>query len=192
MSAAGASVLRVGFCASTLERVFASCFADSENTCLLGGVDEPIYLPATGEQAQHRLYYRLDYFASALHEVAHWCIAGAARRKLQDFGYWYAPDGRDAGQQRAFEAVEARPQALEWCFSRACNFPFRVSLDNLEGGAAAAAGEARFRSAVNSAAQEMLARGLPPRAQVFFNALAREFATGQTLAGLRASPAPGA
>ncbi len=190
MSAAGASVIHAGFRASTLERVFASCFADSENTCLLGGVDEPVYLPATGEQDQHRLYYRLDYFASALHEVAHWCIAGAARRQLQDFGYWYAPDGRDAGQQRAFEAVEARPQALEWCFSRACDFPFRVSLDNLEGDAVA--GEARFRAAVNSAGQEMLAGGLPPRAQVFFNALAREFATGQTLAGLSASPGPGA
>ncbi len=50
-------------------------------------------------------------FASALHEISHWCIAGKARRELVDFGYWYCPDGRDAMTQSQFEDVEVKPQA---------------------------------------------------------------------------------
>jgi elongation factor P hydroxylase len=79
----------------------------------------------------HLLWYREDYFASALHEVAHWCIAGEQRRQQLDFGYWYAPDGRSPEQQGAFEAVEYKPQALEWFFSLACGYRFRLSADNL-------------------------------------------------------------
>jgi elongation factor P hydroxylase len=65
-----------------------------------------------------------DYLASALHEVAHWCLAGVERRKLEDYGYWYSPDGRSRGEQSAFENVEARPQALEWILSDTCNSCF--------------------------------------------------------------------
>ena len=96
-----------------LEEVFNRCFLLTENTRLVGGSAEPLYRPAGDGQEQHLLYYREDYFASALHEVAHWCIAGEARRQLVDFGYWYAPEGRDSQQQRAFESVEVKPQALE-------------------------------------------------------------------------------
>jgi elongation factor P hydroxylase len=52
---------------------------------------------------------------------------------LPDYGYWYAPDGRTIDQQKKFEHVEAKPQALEWLFSRACGSPFRLSADNLDG-----------------------------------------------------------
>ena len=86
-------------------------------------MNEPYYQPATGECDMHRLFYRSDYFASALHEVAHWCIAGERRRQLADFGYWYTPDGRSPQQQSAFEAVEAKPQPLDWFFSLACGYP---------------------------------------------------------------------
>jgi elongation factor P hydroxylase len=119
------------FQAQRLEEVFARCFSRRWRTRLVGGADEPSYQPATDRHALHVLHYRSDYFASALHETAHWCIAGERRRQLPDFGYWYAPDGRDQQQQLAFEAVEARPQALEWLFSLACGYRFRISVDNL-------------------------------------------------------------
>ena len=86
-----------------LEFVFNQCFAATEHTQLRGGAEEPLYQPASGAGGMHLLFYREDYFASALHEIAHWCIAGSARRRMVDFGYWYAPDGRDAQQQAAFE-----------------------------------------------------------------------------------------
>ena len=65
------------------------------------------------------------------HEVAHWCVAGAERRKQDDFGYWYCPDGRDQAQQQAFEQVEIRPQAIEAEFCQALGIPFSPSQDNL-------------------------------------------------------------
>lgn len=64
-------------------------------------------------------------------EMSHWCVAGKARRGLSDFGYWYAPDGRTAAQQQAFERVEIKPQALECLFTLACGRQFQVSQDNL-------------------------------------------------------------
>ena len=63
--------------------------------------------------------------------MSHFFIAGEQRRQLSDFGYWYAPDGRTAAQQQAFERVEIKPQALECLFSLACGRDFQVSQDNL-------------------------------------------------------------
>lgn len=174
-----------------LERVFAGCFADSEATRLVGGAAEPLYVPAGDEGCGdsvpwHRLYYREDFFASALHEVAHWCIAGARRRLLRDFGYWYRPDGRGPAEQAAFQAVEARPQALEWFFARACAYPFRVSLDNLESNETAETArgaETAFKRAVVEQANGLRAAGLPPRARRYFESLSREFASGASLEG---------
>lgn len=91
---------------------------------------EPEYLPRkAGEPA--KICFAHGFFASALHEVAHWCIAGKHRRTLPDFGYWYVPDGRDTTQQAAFEKVEVKPQAIEWLFTLACGKRFFISQDNL-------------------------------------------------------------
>lgn len=120
-------------CATDLIQLFEHCFFAEFNTRLQGGADEPFYQPATANEPALVIFTR-DYFASALHEVAHWCVAGDTRRALPDYGYWYAPDGRSAAQQLAFEKVEVKPQALEWIFSVACGFPFRVSADNLAAG----------------------------------------------------------
>ena len=116
-----------------LIRQFNHCFRD-HNTILAHSPDEPEYLPATAQQPAQILFAH-GFFASALHEISHWCIAGAERRKLPDLGYWYAPDGRTLEQQQLFEQVEIKPQALEWLFTVACDRPFRVSLDNLNGDA---------------------------------------------------------
>ena len=99
------------------------------NTRLVGGYTEPFYL--AGPPSEIR--FREDFVRSALHEVAHWCVAGAERRKQDDFGYWYCPDGRDQAQQQAFEQVEIRPQAIEAEFCQALGIPFSPSQDNLNG-----------------------------------------------------------
>ncbi len=118
---------------SWLIALFNQLFAD-ENVILVHasdeGKDEPEYLPATNNQPA-KICFAHGYFASALHEISHWTIAGKQRRKLNDFGYWYAPDGRNAEQQKQFEQFEIKPQAIECLFTLACGRPFQVSLDNL-------------------------------------------------------------
>ncbi|MBB6522341.1 elongation factor P hydroxylase [Pseudoteredinibacter isoporae] len=114
--------------------VFNACFQESHNTVLIGGAEEPLYQVADQDHPHHRIYFTQDYYASGLHEIAHWLVAGEARRQQEDYGYWYAPDGRSLEQQAEFEKVEARPQALECILSRAAGFPFRVSADNAEAG----------------------------------------------------------
>ncbi|NRA60531.1 MAG: elongation factor P hydroxylase [Psychrobium sp.] len=118
---------------SDLISIFEQCFADSENTCLIKGGDEPIYLPCDEIHPQHRIIFARGFFASALHEIAHWLVAGVERRQREDYGYWYDSDGRDKPTQLAFEAVEVKPQAVEWALSLACGCPFNVSSDNLNG-----------------------------------------------------------
>ncbi|MEP1471562.1 MAG: elongation factor P hydroxylase [Halieaceae bacterium] len=173
------------FDSQRLERVFSHCFAESQSTLLQGGAKEPFYAPAEGAECYHELHYREDYFASALHEVSHWCIAGSARRLRADFGYWYAPEGRNAEQQLAFESVESRPQALEWLFSKACGFPFQVSLDNFSEDASTY--RLRFVAEVYAQALNWQSGGLPSRAQQFFAALSEEFGTALSVASVSLS-----
>lgn len=148
--------------------VFNSEFAPSEHTVLCGGASEPLYEPSRagpdGSLSPARIHFREDFPSSALHEIAHWCIAGRKRRRLVDYGYWYAPDGRDARQQRAFLEVEVRPQALEWCFSQAACQSFRLSLDNLDAPPDAACLR-RFAAAVVAHAEQLRVQGLPPRGE---------------------------
>jgi len=117
--------------ADLLVMLFNQVFFESYNTRLESGGEEPVYLPADSECDYHRLIFRSDYVSSAFHEISHWCIAGEQRRQLVDFGYWYNPDGRTEIQQRTFENVEIKPQALEWIFSVAAGHKFNISADNL-------------------------------------------------------------
>lgn len=174
-----ANLAAESFLAERVESVFNACFTENCNTRLFGGADEPIYQPAVNSGEHHALYYRGDYFASALHEVAHWCIAGALRRQQIDFGYWYTPETRNIDQQRAFETVECKPQALEWFFSRACGYRFRVSADNLALDRAGVLDIVAFQQRVIEQAQQWQITGLPMRAGLFYEALCREFDTSQ-------------
>lgn len=153
-----------------LINLFNHCFALDYNTQLVKGDSEPLYLPADENYPHHRLFFAHGFFSSALHECAHWCIAGEERRKLVDFGYWYEPDGRNAEQQRLFQQVEVKPQALEWIFSVAANHPFRVSLDNLDG---KISDSELFKDAVYQQILTYCKQGLSPRATVLRNALAQ-------------------
>lgn len=67
-----------------LIQLFNSLFSETEQTLLIGGGEEPIYLPKEASFLSHRIIFTQDYYASALHEVAHWCIAGKQRRCLDD------------------------------------------------------------------------------------------------------------
>ncbi|ONG14617.1 elongation factor P hydroxylase [Escherichia coli] len=62
-----------------LIEIFNSCFADDFNTRLIKGDDEPIYLPADAEVPYNRIVFAHGFYASAIHEISHWCIAGKAR-----------------------------------------------------------------------------------------------------------------
>jgi hypothetical protein len=154
--------------AKDLVTLFNRLFKASFCTVLQGDGEEPIYLPAEGADVCHRIVFTRDYYASALHEISHWCVAGEARRQLVDYGYWYEPDGRSPEQQRAFEAVEVVPQALEWIFSAAAGVKFRVSADNLNG-----RGEdtGLFTEQVRAQVGRYLSQGLTGRAALFCQAL---------------------
>ena len=109
--------------------LFNTLFAH-QHVILVRGIGEPEYFPAKDNQPA-RIEFAHGFFQSALHEISHWSLTGSERRSLSDFGYWYAPDGRTAAQQQAFERVEIKPQALECLFSLACGRNFQVSQDNL-------------------------------------------------------------
>lgn len=165
-----------------LENLFNGTFR-AGNTLLLPHADawkdmtatpavEPVYLPASKDCPHHRIVYAHGFFSSALHEVAHWCLAGKVRRALPDYGYWYQPDGRNAEQQAEFERVEVRPQAIEMAFSLACEYPFRVSTDNLSG---VTPEILSFEMKVRAAFERFRQHGFPPRAQRFIDVLADHY-----------------
>lgn len=149
--------------------LFEQTFFIDFNTKLIKGNDEPIYLPASESCDFHQVVFAHGYFSSALHEIAHWCIAGEERRKLEDFGYWYLPDGRSEEQQINFEQVEIKPQAIEWAFSVAARLKFNVSADNLNG---VGSDTVAFKGKVHQQVLDYLATGFPVRAQQFIHALA--------------------
>ena len=136
-----------------------------------------MYLPVGHGESHARIIFAHGYFSSALHEVAHWCIAGDQRRQKVDFGYWYVPDGRSIEQQQTFQQVEVKPQSLEWIFHRACGRPFRVSIDNLSGQEDAFSAQRAevFKREVWLKTLENLQKGLPERARLFSEKLAEEF-----------------
>jgi elongation factor P hydroxylase len=154
-----------------LIRLFNGLFLDDYNTELVAGDDEPIYLPADAEHPHHRIIFAHGFFASALHEIAHWCVAGAKRRTLVDFGYWYKPDGRTAEEQAEFERVEVLPQAYEWILSESAGHRFHFSADNLSAGIGASD---HFMRNVHARVLLLLEQGLPERVERLSRAL-REF-----------------
>lgn len=158
--------------AKALIAVFDQLFLQAENTCLRGGAEEPFYAPSTGDEPA-TVWFRADFVRSALHEVAHWCLAGAARRQLADYGYWYTPDDRNAQQQSAFFSVEARPQAIERSFCEPLGLPFRPSVDNLALAIDPSVLQA-FENRLDLAYKTYRRTGLPPRAALFRDALAVE------------------
>ncbi len=158
--------------------IFNGCFLEKYNTLLVKGTDEPLYLPADENRPHNTLYFAHGFFASALHECAHWLIAGENRRKLVDFGYWYVPDGRSEEQQALFQSVEVKPQAMEWILSRAAGYRFRVSIDNLNG---SESDTSAFKEAVYQQVKTYCEKGLPERAELFRRSLCQFYHTSPLL-----------
>jgi elongation factor P hydroxylase len=159
----------IGLDALAIEKVFLTCFAVNFKTRLVGGAKEPFYRPAApGTHAE--IHYRSDYSRSALHEVAHWCIAGPRRRRLEDYGYWYSADNRNLTQQQAFFCVEAKPQALESFFCAAAGVAFNLSIDNLSLELTQDTLD-QFQASVSREQSWLFDKGLPLRATCFAQAL---------------------
>jgi len=155
-------------------QLFHDTFYAEYNTQLIKGDDEPLYLPASSSCHYHQIIFARGYYASAFHEISHWCQAGEARRLLEDFGYWYIPDGRNEQQQKKFEQVEIIPQAIEWAFNVAAQKKFHVSSDNLDGFQADIDG---FKKKVLQQVNIFLDQGFPTRTNQFIKALAEFYDT---------------
>jgi elongation factor P hydroxylase len=156
--------------AARIAAVFNREFSISHRTVMVGGSVEPLYVPSSGNEPA-RVAFTRDYPASALHEAAHWCLAGPSRRQRRDYGYWYVPGPREPEQRRAFFAAELDVQALEAEFARVAGVTFVISADDF----AAPANELDAfaeRVAVRSAAYR---KHLPERAARMRAALAAEF-----------------
>lgn len=157
--------------ADDIIRLFNSCFEQSYNTVLIKNGDEPVYLPASNRYEKHRIVFNRDYYRSALHEIAHWCLAGKVRRQITDYGYWYEPDGRSVEAQKRFEQAEVKPQALEWLLSLSCGMSFEVSLDNLSLNEADRPDRVGFTQRVTQQGLTYLRAAVPQRAEVLMRAL---------------------
>ncbi|EXJ09837.1 elongation factor P hydroxylase [Nitrincola alkalisediminis] len=161
-----------------LIQIFKDCFEDTYQTRLVRGDIEPLYRPAQPGQDLHEIVFAHGFFSSALHEISHWLIAGPQRRLLEDFGYWYEPDGRTAAQQALFEQVEIKPQATEWILSDAAGYRFQVSTDNLNG---EFKDNTEFKHSVYQQVCHYCEEGLPMRTEIFRNALAAFYDTPRDL-----------
>jgi len=117
--------------ADAIVGIFNQCFGQTYNVEISGGADEPLYTPATSTKAA-QLIFRENFPASALHEAAHWCIAGELRRNSTDFALTYIAAPRSETEQEQFLAAEVRTQSLESIFAAAANVTFNPSADNLD------------------------------------------------------------
>ncbi|MEE4246217.1 MAG: elongation factor P hydroxylase [Kangiellaceae bacterium] len=154
-----------------VQKLFAELFYPQYRTRLVFGANEPFYRAASN-QHDAVIFSRHDYLSSALHEIAHWCLAGEQRRQKDDYGYWYCPDGRTDTQQKQFELVEVKPQAVEWALSLACRQTFRVSADNLNNDKGPSP---EFSKAIERQLLDYWPRNLPTRAQRLYDACIETF-----------------
>jgi elongation factor P hydroxylase len=158
-----------------LIEIFGQTFYHQYQTKLVKGNGEPIYLPADDTNLDNRIIFAHGFYASGLHEISHWLVAGTQRRKLEDFGYWYNPDGRTVAQQKTFESVEVKPQATEWSLCVAAGFDFNASCDNLDG--EEEPDRMAFQHKVYQQVATFLESGFPKRTQQLINALSAYYQT---------------
>ena len=158
-----------------IAHTFNRLFAKSHNTVIKGGASELLYKPPEGNRRSVIRYIR-DSAPSALHEIAHWCIAGRNRRELIDYGYWYTPPPRSLFAQHLFFAVEARVQALESLFADVAGLPFHLSADDVHPSHGEALDDsiarADFAVQVERGVETWRSRGLPERADRMLRAFA--------------------
>jgi len=153
---------------SEITRRFNAAPGARYRTVLVGGAAEPLYLPGTSDRPAE-IHYTRDYPQSALHELAHWCIAGAGRRTRPDYGYWYEPPPRQSVARDRFFAVETRVQGLELLFARAADVRFHISVDD------PGSDPGDFEALVRDEARSWLQRGFPTRTREVLAALSSDW-----------------
>ena len=52
-----------------LIKLFNNLFSQAEETILIGGSDEPLYLPKNADYPLNQVIFKHDYFSSAPHEI---------------------------------------------------------------------------------------------------------------------------
>ena len=149
---------------SEVAAVFNCTFSD-HSVVMHGGYREPMYIPGM-DVAEIR--YTLGHTASALHEAAHWCIAGRRRRRNTDYGYFYEPPPRSGMHRVRFEDVEIEAQSVEVLLAEAAGSQFQPSADDVD--VPLFLLEA-FSSRILERARERRQVGLPKRADKFRVAL---------------------
>jgi hypothetical protein len=160
--------------AKKLISLFNAVFGTDFNVVINSDSDEPDYRASLEPNIPNLINFANGYCNSALHEIAHWVIAGDQRRSQHDYGYWYAADGRDSEQQKLFQQLEILPQAIEKAFCEAMQRPFKASLDNLNHPVESSEIE-KFEREIELKKCQLQQLGFPPRAQQFIDALSTEF-----------------
>lgn len=148
--------------------IFEKTFYMDYKVILCYGFNEPYYL-ASNDRGESEIRCRENFVRSALHEIAHWCVAGSSRRKMDDYGYWYKADGRTNAEQQVFYQVEVLPQAYEKLFCLALDLNFEVSADNLTN--PEIEGSHVFAIAVDKKYNQLKLQNLPVRVAKFNQAL---------------------
>lgn len=162
--------------------LFNDLYGARENTWLTRAEDDPCYLPGRGGQPRNLICFAHGFYTSALHEIAHWLLAGPDRRRLVDYGYWYQPGERSDAVRSRFFAVEKNNQSLEWFLTVAAGIRFFVSVDE----PAMPAGRLQeFRRAVAERARQRVMEGLPAAAAPLLQALTGRYGTTAALSSLQ-------
>lgn len=153
-------------------------------TLLVGGAPEPMYLPGCARRPALIRYTR-NYAQSALHEIAHWCLASPAKRAKEDYGLWYQPPPRSGEDQARFYAAEVPVQALEMLLARVCGLGFHFSADNpgADGGSARQAFEASVVRRFETLCEAAPGTGLAHDTQQVLQALDPDWTRCLTLPG---------
>ena len=149
---------------SEVAAVFNCTFSD-HSVVMHGEYREPMYIPGMDVA---ELRYTLDHTALALHEAAHWCIAGRRRRRNTDYGYFYEPPPRSGMHRVRFEDVDIEAQSVEVLLAEAAGSQFQPSSDDVD--VPLFLLEA-FSSRILERARERRQVGLPKRADKFRVAL---------------------
>jgi elongation factor P hydroxylase len=152
--------------------LFNSEFKDTEATMIAESPDEPIYLPADEINPLNRILYTKDSYTSVLHEISHWCIAGAERRKKVDYGYWYKPESQTPEEAELYKKFESKTHGIEWIFCMAAGVPFHIIPNNVAAGFEISQD---LKEGVYAATLNYLNHGLPVHAEQFKKSLLKHY-----------------
>ncbi len=138
-------------------------------------------LPADAEVPYNRIVFAHGFYASAIHEISHWCIAGKARRELVDFSATgIARMGVMPKRKASLKMLKRSRRHSTGCSVLAAGYPLNVSCDNLEGDFEP--DRVVFQRRVHAQVMDYLANGIPERPARFIKALQNYYHTPELTA----------